>query len=34
VPVGTIRSRLFYAIRAMRANLEADERPRVREAVG
>jgi RNA polymerase sigma-70 factor (ECF subfamily) len=34
VPAGTIRSRLFYAIRAMRAGLEADERPRVREATG
>jgi len=34
VPVGTIRSRLFYAVRAMRAHLEADERPAVREAAG
>ena len=32
VPAGTVRSRLFYAMRALRAALEADERPRVREA--
>jgi len=33
VPAGTIRSRLFYAVRALRAAIEADERPGVREAV-
>ena len=27
VPIGTVRSRLFYAMRAMRAALEADARP-------
>ena len=27
VPVGTVRSRLHYAVRAMRAALEADQRP-------
>ena len=30
VPAGTIRSRLFYGMRALRAALEADERPQVR----
>jgi RNA polymerase sigma-70 factor (ECF subfamily) len=33
VPAGTVRSRLHYAVRAMRAALEADERPQVREAI-
>ncbi len=33
VPAGTIRSRLFYATKALRAALEADERPITREAV-
>ena len=33
VPVGTVSSRLHYAVRAMRAALEADERPVVPEAV-
>jgi RNA polymerase sigma-70 factor (ECF subfamily) len=32
VPAGTIRSRLHYAVRAMRAALDADERPALREA--
>lgn len=32
VPVGTVRSRLHRAMRAMRAALEADARPSVREA--
>jgi RNA polymerase sigma-70 factor (ECF subfamily) len=32
VPVGTIRSRLFYGIRHMRATLDADDRPELREA--
>jgi RNA polymerase sigma-70 factor (ECF subfamily) len=31
-PPGTVRSRLHYAVRAMRAALEADERPSLREA--
>ena len=31
VPPGTARSRLHYAVRAMRAALEADERPPLRE---
>jgi RNA polymerase sigma-70 factor (ECF subfamily) len=30
-PHGTIRSRLHYAVRAMRAALDADERPSLRE---
>jgi RNA polymerase sigma-70 factor (ECF subfamily) len=30
-PTGTIRSRLHYAVRAMRAALDADERPSLRE---
>ena len=30
-PRGTIRSRLHYAVRAMRAALDADERPSLRE---
>jgi RNA polymerase sigma-70 factor (ECF subfamily) len=33
VPPGTIRSRLFYGLRGLRAALEADERPRTREAL-
>jgi RNA polymerase sigma-70 factor, ECF subfamily len=32
VPTGTIRSRLFYAMQALRAALDADERPQAREA--
>jgi RNA polymerase sigma factor (sigma-70 family) len=32
VPVGTVRSRLFYAMRALRAALDADARPVAREA--
>jgi RNA polymerase sigma-70 factor (ECF subfamily) len=31
-PAGTVRSRLHYAVRAMRAALDADERPPLREA--
>jgi RNA polymerase sigma-70 factor (ECF subfamily) len=31
VPIGTVRSRLFYAMRALRAALEADARPVARE---
>jgi RNA polymerase sigma-70 factor (ECF subfamily) len=27
IPVGTVKSRLFYATRAMRAAIEADDRP-------
>jgi RNA polymerase sigma-70 factor (ECF subfamily) len=34
IPAGTIRSRLFYAIRAMRAGLEADERTHRKEVAG
>src|SRR5262245_58159092 len=34
VPVGTVRSRLHYAMRALRAALEADARPVSREAIG
>jgi RNA polymerase sigma-70 factor (ECF subfamily) len=30
-PAGTVRSRLHYAVRAMRAALDADERPSLRE---
>ena len=33
IPVGTVQSRLLYAIRAMRAGLVADARP-ARVAVG
>jgi RNA polymerase sigma-70 factor, ECF subfamily len=33
VPVGTVKSRLFYAMRALRAALEADARPVAREAI-
>jgi RNA polymerase sigma-70 factor (ECF subfamily) len=32
VPVGTVRSRLHHAMRGLRAALEADARPSVREA--
>jgi len=32
VPAGTVRSRLFYAMRDLRASLEADARPRAQEA--
>ena len=32
VPVGTVRSRLHYAMRGLRAALEADARPAAREA--
>jgi RNA polymerase sigma-70 factor (ECF subfamily) len=32
VPVGTVRSRLHHAMRALRAALEADARPTRREA--
>ena len=32
VPMGTVRSRLHYAMRALRAALEADARPTAREA--
>ena len=32
VPVGTVRSRLFHAMRGLRAALEADARPALREA--
>jgi len=32
VPVGTVRSRLHYAMRALRAALDADARPTPREA--
>jgi RNA polymerase sigma-70 factor (ECF subfamily) len=31
VPVGTVRSRLFHAMRGLRAALEADARPALRE---
>jgi RNA polymerase sigma-70 factor (ECF subfamily) len=31
VPVGTVRSRLHHAMRGLRAALDADERPTVRE---
>ena len=33
IPVGTAQSRLHYAMRAMRAALDADERPRAAEAI-
>jgi RNA polymerase sigma-70 factor (ECF subfamily) len=33
IPIGTVHSRLHYAMRAMRASLEADERPVLTEAV-
>ena len=33
VPVGTVRSRLHHAMRGLRAALEADARPTVREAI-
>jgi RNA polymerase sigma-70 factor (ECF subfamily) len=32
VPVGTVRSRLHYAMRGLRAALDADARPTTREA--
>jgi RNA polymerase sigma-70 factor (ECF subfamily) len=32
VPIGTVYSRLHHAMRAMRAALDADERPTAREA--
>jgi RNA polymerase sigma-70 factor, ECF subfamily len=32
IPVGTVRSRLHYAMRGLRAALEADARPSAREA--
>ena len=32
VPIGTVRSRLFHAMRGLRAALEADLRPRLKEA--
>jgi RNA polymerase sigma-70 factor (ECF subfamily) len=32
-PIGTVRSRLYYAMRGLRAALEADLRPTAREAV-
>ena len=32
IPTGTVRSRLFYAMRALRAAIDADARPVVREA--
>ena len=32
IPVGTVRSRLFHAMRGLRAALEADARPALREA--
>jgi DNA-directed RNA polymerase specialized sigma24 family protein len=31
IPVGTARSRLHYALRTLRAAIEADERPAVPE---
>jgi RNA polymerase sigma-70 factor (ECF subfamily) len=34
IPIGTVYSRLHHAMRAMRAALDADERPAVREASG
>ena len=34
VPIGTVHSRLHHAMRAMRAALDADERPAVAEASG
>ncbi|TAK01271.1 MAG: sigma-70 family RNA polymerase sigma factor [Chloroflexota bacterium] len=33
IPIGTVNSRLHYAMRAMRAALEADDRPALSEAV-
>ena len=33
VPAGTVRSRLFHAMRALRAAIDADLRPTVREVV-
>jgi len=34
VPVGTVRSRLLYAMRGLRAAIDADARPRTREVTG
>jgi RNA polymerase sigma-70 factor (ECF subfamily) len=34
IPVGTAHSRLHYAMRALRAALEADTRPAAREVIG
>jgi RNA polymerase sigma-70 factor (ECF subfamily) len=34
VPIGTVRSRLHYAMRALRSALEADARPAPREVAG
>ena len=34
VPVGTVRSRLHHAMRALRAALDADARPTAREVAG
>jgi RNA polymerase sigma-70 factor, ECF subfamily len=34
VPVGTVRSRLFYAMRGLRAALDADARPAQRGIIG
>jgi RNA polymerase sigma factor (sigma-70 family) len=31
VPAGTVRSRLFYAMRALRAAIDADERPAIQD---
>lgn len=31
VPIGTVRSRLFHAMRGLRAAIEADARPALRE---
>jgi RNA polymerase sigma-70 factor (ECF subfamily) len=33
IPIGTVRSRLHYAMRGLRAALEADARPQRREAI-
>jgi RNA polymerase sigma-70 factor (ECF subfamily) len=34
VPIGTVRSRLHHAMRGLRAAIDADTRPPVREAIG
>ena len=34
VPLGTVRSRLYYAMRGLRAALDADARPTAREVAG
>jgi DNA-directed RNA polymerase specialized sigma24 family protein len=31
IPLGTVRSRLYYAMRGLRAALDADARPTARE---